>query len=131
MSGHGQNCASASLLKLGGQVTTSLDNSNDNAVYKIVLDKRGSLDVWADPNTTDIRKMELLDSSCAPIEAIHGGISKTTGKYAGLTVPSTDLFGAETVSTLGPGSYFVRVVAVPIDVFGETFTVHMRSTPQP
>jgi hypothetical protein len=125
---HARNCTSATTIELGGQATTAFTAAGDRAVYKVVLDKRGLLDVWVDPDSMDIWTMALLDSSCRPITAINGGTSVATGDYSQLTIPSTDLFGEEVVSTLGPDTYFVEINADRIDVFGEAFTIHTRFT---
>jgi len=77
----------------------------------------------------DIWTMQLLDSSCRPITAVNGGMSVVSGDYARLTIPSTDLFGEETVFTLGPDTYYVEINADRIDVFGDAFTIHAKFTP--
>jgi hypothetical protein len=123
---HGRDCASASRIDLGGEATTSFADNSDRAVYKVVLEQRGLLDVWADPDALDIWAMTLLDSSCRPIRAINGGVSAISGNYARLTVPSTDILDDKTVSTLGTGAYFIQINADPTEVFGETFTIHTR-----
>jgi hypothetical protein len=126
---HGRNCTSATPLAPGEQVTTAFSDTSDRAVYKVVLDRRGLLDVWTDPDTMDIWTMDLLDASCRPIKAVSGGMSVVTGDYARLTIPSTDLLNEEVVSTLGPDTYFIEIRADSIDVFGDVFTLHTRFTP--
>jgi len=119
---HGRDCATASLLPLGTEESTVLANASDRAVYRVVLERRGLLDVRANFANSDAN-VELLDSECSPIGAVGGGTSVITGKNMSVTIPSS-------LWTLGPGAYFVRfdnpsikAMSSPL-TFAAVFTAH-------
>jgi len=125
---HGQTCSTAIPVLLNAKVSVALAGTNDVAVYKIMLDRRGLIDVWDDPGNFDISTMDLLDSSCHPVPGVHAGLSVISGKYAKITVPSP-LNGTSGVWTLDPGTYFIRLNPDPLRVSGEVTAFETRFTP--
>jgi hypothetical protein len=111
---HGRDCATANPIQLGVEERTQLTNAKDRAVYRVVLEERGLLDVKANSDG-EAANAELLDSACNPIGIVSGGTSISTGEKALITTPST-------LWTLNPGVYFVRFDAAGTKGSGNPFT---------
>src|ERR1019366_8827884 len=117
---HGHDCATAKQVQPEAEEVVAFANASDRAVYRVVLDERGLLDVRADFGSPAAANVTLLDSSCSPIRPV-GSISVMTGTV--LTTPSN-------IWTLGPGTYFVRFEPVGAKLsgnsfsFGTNFTAH-------
>jgi hypothetical protein len=126
---HGHNCATATDIKVNHDEQVVLDDTSDFAVYRIVLDRRGLIDIWTDPGSFDIWGMDLLDAFCEPVPRVSGGISAITGRYSKITVPTFKITPAADVFTLDPGVYYIRMHPDPSRVFHDVFTVHNKFTP--
>lgn len=98
---HGRTCATAAQIQPGVWQQAALADANDRAVYRVVMDKRGLLDVRAYKPSADIGKVELLNSACEPMRMAGAGTSVVTGENSLLTTPSA-------LWTLAPGAYFIR-----------------------
>lgn len=109
-------------IRLGSAEQTAFDNAKDRAVYRVVLETRGLLDVLAIAGESNVGKVQLLDSSCSPIPAIGSGRSVVTGKDSLLTTTAG-------VWTLDPGGYFVRFEPSSSMVSGRLFSFEATLTP--
>jgi hypothetical protein len=126
----GRDCASAGQISLNSDVAATLFNTQDPAVYRMVLDQRGLLDIRIDPGAMDVWDMELLDSSCRPVAGVKAADSMVTREWSEITVPHEKMFSFETsMWTLPAGVFFVRITPNPVDVFQETFTFHTKFIP--
>jgi hypothetical protein len=126
---HGRDCATAREISPNSLNHGVLTDSTDIAVYRVVLDQRGLLDVWTDPGSFTVWDMELLDAWCVPVPHVTGGVSVVTGKYSKITVPA---FGTETddiVWTIPKGVYFIRMLPAPVLVNGQPFAFHVKFVP--
>jgi hypothetical protein len=110
---HGRDCGTATSIHLGAKVETAFSNSSDRAVYRIVLNTRGLIDVVMSDGDANVGNVELLDSSCQPLR-LAAGTSMITGRISELTIPSP-------IWTLGPGTYFVRLYPSATAVWGARF----------
>jgi hypothetical protein len=126
---HGRDCATAKEIPANSVNHGVLTDSTDIAVYRVVLDHRGLMEVWADPGSFTVWDMELLDSSCVPVPHVTAGISVITGKYAKITVPSLALEAVDMVWTLPKGVYFIRMHPAPVFVNGQPFVFHVKFIP--
>jgi hypothetical protein len=126
---HGHDCNSATEIALNTDIRSALADKTDFAVYRMVLEQRGLIDVWTDPGSFDVSGMDLLDSSCKAVPGVFPGTSVITGQYSKITVPSLNVNPAESVWTLDPGVYFIRLHPNPARVFRKPFTIHNRFTP--
>jgi hypothetical protein len=126
---HGHDCTTATQINLNQDEQAVLVDSNDFAVYRIVLDRRGLIDVWTDPGSFDVWGIDLLNALCEPVPSVSAGTSVITGGYSKITIPTFKVRPAEDVWTLGPGVYFIRLHPDPGRVFQDAFTVHNKFTP--
>jgi hypothetical protein len=110
---HGRDCNTATAIQFGAKVETAFSNSGDRAVYRVVLNARGLLDVMMSDGDAHVGDVELLDSSCQPLR-LGAGPSMITGRISKLSIPSP-------VWTLGPGTYFVRLSPSSRAVWGARF----------
>jgi hypothetical protein len=95
----------------------------------MVLDQRGLIDIWTDAASFDVWAIDLLDSSCKTIPGVSAGSSAVTGTYSKITVPSMNVMPGQSVWTLAPGAYFMRLHPDPARVSQVPFTVHSKFTP--
>ena len=126
---HGHDCATASRIGANAETRSLLSNSNDIAVYRVVIEQRGLFDVWTDPGSFDVWDMDLLDAKCEAVPGVSGGVSSLTGKYSKITVPSINPIRLESVWTMEPGTYFIRLHPAPVLAKGAPFIFHTRFTP--
>ena len=56
---HGRDCATATEAKLGAEVSTTFANAADRAVYRIVLDARGLIDVAVIAGEANVRQYRI------------------------------------------------------------------------
>ena len=126
---HGHDCATATQINLNQDERVLLTDSRDFAVYRIVLDRRGLIDIWTDPGSFDVWGMDLLNASCEPVPRVSGGTSAITGGYSKITVPTFKVRPGEDVFTLEPGVYYIRMHPDPGRVFQDAFTVHNKFIP--
>jgi hypothetical protein len=118
---HGQDCISAVQLPFGTERQTEFANRADRAVYRVVLDARGLIDIKADFGSLNAASVELLDSACTPVRAF-GGPAASIGMSSVLSVPNN-------IWTLAPGVYFVRFGPTSSTVFGSPFSFEATFTP--
>ncbi|PYS50689.1 MAG: hypothetical protein DMG13_20475 [Acidobacteria bacterium] len=121
---HGRTCATAMTISLNTEVRGSFAGTSDRAVYRIVLERRGLLDVWTEAGNLDLWNGQLLDSSCQEVPGVGPGDSVLGDGYMRITVPQMNLKPSESVWTLDPGIYFLRFEPDPVDVFGDPFIFH-------
>jgi len=126
---HGHDCATAKEISPNSLNHGVLTDSTDIAVYRVVLDHRGLIDVWTDPGSFSVWDMELLDASCVPVPHVAGGVSLVTGKYSKIAVPTVGIESDDTVWTIPKGVYFIRMHPAPVLVNGEPFAFHVKFTP--
>jgi len=126
---HGGDCATATTVELNTEGRGSFAGTDDRAVYRIVLPRRGLLDVWTEPGNLDLSDVQLLDSSCNEVPGVGPGDSVVGNGYMRITVPHLNLKPAESVWTLDPGVYFLRFIPDPVDVFGDPFVFHTNYIP--
>jgi hypothetical protein len=117
---HGRDCATATDAKLGTELKTTFANAADRAVYRIVLDARGLLDVALVAGESNVGNTELLDSSCVPVQ-LAAGVSLISGKVSALTIPSP-------LWTLSPAVYFVKFHPVSAVKPGSSFNFTITFT---
>jgi hypothetical protein len=126
----GKDCATARDISLNSDVTATLANTTDNAVYRMSLKQRGLLDVWIDGGALDMWGMELLDSSCRRIPSVIADESLVTHRWAEITVPHKGMVSSDTsIWTLAAGVYFVRIRPNPFGVFQTQLTFHTKFIP--
>jgi hypothetical protein len=126
----GKDCATARDISLNSDVTVTLPNTTDYAVYRMSLKQRGLLDVWIDGGTLDMWGMELLDSSCRRIPNVIADESLVTHRWAEITVPHKGMVSSDaSIWTLAAGVYFVRIRPNPFGVFQARFTFHTKFIP--
>jgi hypothetical protein len=123
---HGHDCVTASQINSNGNTRAVLFDRTDFAVYRMVLDQRGLIDVWTDPGDFSVWDVDLLDSSCRLIPNVHGGKSVMTGQYSKITVPSLNIQPIDNVWTLPAGVYFLRLHPDPVLKGGEPFIFHTK-----
>ena len=126
---HGHDCATAKQILPNSLNHGVLTDSTDIAVYRLVLDHSGLIDVWTDPGSFTVWDMELLDSSCVVVPHVAGGVSVITGKYSTITVPTFGIGPDDTMWTLPKGVYFIRMYPAPMLTNGEPFIFHVKFTP--
>jgi hypothetical protein len=126
---HGRDCATAPTIELNAQAGGTFADTDDRVVYRIVLERRGLLDVWTEAGNLDLWDAELLDSSCNKVAGVGAGNSVVRNKYIRITVPHVNLKPEENVWTLDPGVYFLRFRPDPVDVFGDPFVFHTSFIP--
>ena len=111
----GRDCASASRIDTGVLQRGYLSGPADQAVYRVVLDQRSLMDVTVESGNLELRRVELLDSSCTPLQLRGSG---------------NILFSVPTpLWTLAPGVYFIRFAGVPAPLLGLPFTFQVNLTP--
>jgi hypothetical protein len=125
---HGGTCATATPIALNSSVRAALNDPTDIAVYRLILGQRGVMDVWTDPGSFTVWDFDLLNATCEPVASVFAGTSIITGHYAKITVPSVNIPPMESVWTLGPGTYFIRLHPAPVLVQGEPFMFHTKFT---
>jgi len=59
---HGRDCATAATIELNTEAGGTFADTEDRIVYRIVLERRGLLDVWTEAGNLDLWDAELLDS---------------------------------------------------------------------
>src|SRR5690348_10385865 len=123
---HGHDCTTAKEISPNSVNHGVLTDSYDIAVYRVVLDRRGLIDVWTDPGSFTVWDMELLDASCIPVPHVNGAVSVVTGKYSKITVPAIGIEPEDTVWTLPKGVYFIRMYPAPVLFNGEPFIFHVK-----
>jgi hypothetical protein len=123
---HGHDCATASPIAANSDTRAVLFDSTDFAVYRMVLDQRGLIDVWTDPGTFSVWDVDLLDSSCQVIQGVQPGKSLITGEYSKISVPSFNIKPLDNVWTLPAGVYFIRLHPDPVLQGGEPFVFHTK-----
>src|SRR6267143_29454 len=126
---HGHDCATATTIALNTAGRGEFSDTGDRAVYRIVLERRGLLDVWTEAGNLDLWKTELLDASCNEISGIGAGDSVVGNGYVRIAVPNIDLIPSKNVWTLNSGTYFLRFVPDAVDVFGDPFIFHTSYIP--
>jgi hypothetical protein len=123
---HSHNCATATEIGVNSDTRAALFDSTDFAVYRMVLDRRGLIDVWTDPGSFSVWDVDLLDSSCQLIPDVQAGKSFITGEYSKITVPSFNIKPIDNVWTLPAGVYFIRLHPDPVLKGGEPFVFHTK-----
>lgn len=126
---HGRDCATAATIELNTETGGTFADTDDRAVYRIVLDRRGLLDVWTEAGNFDLWDVKLLDSSCNEVPGVGAGDSVVGNRYMRITVPHLNLKPEESVWTLAAGIYFLRFIPDPVDVFGDPFIFHTSFIP--
>jgi hypothetical protein len=126
---HGRDCATAATIELNTEAGGTFADTEDRIVYRIVLERRGLLDVWTEAGNLDLWDAELLDSSCNKVAGVGPGNSVVRNRYMRITVPHVNLKPEENVWTLDAGVYFLRFSPDPVDVFGDPFVFHTSFTP--
>jgi len=126
---HGHDCATANSVLPDSVNHAVLADTTDIAVYRIVLDHSGLIDVWTDPGSFTVWDMELLDSSCIPVPHVAGAVSAISGKYSKITVPRFGIEPDYTIWTLSKGIYFIRMHPAPVLTNGEPFVFHVKVIP--
>ena len=111
----GRDCATALTVQPGVLQNGVLAGPGDRAVYRLVLEKRSILNVTADFGNIEVRHVELLDSTCNPIQFRGFGNSV-------ISIPSP-------LWTLAPGVYFIRFAGTPSPLLGLPFTFEVNVTP--
>jgi len=126
---HGRNCATATTLELNTEGSGTFADTSDRAVCRIVLQRRGFLDVWTEAGNFDLRDVQLLDSSCKEVPGVGAGDSVVRSGYMLVTVPHMNFKPEDSVWTLDAGVYFLRFIPDPVDVFGDPFVFHTNFVP--
>jgi hypothetical protein len=126
---HGYDCATATTIELNTEGRGAFADTDDRVVYRIVLERRGLLDVWTDAGNLDLWNAQLLDSSCNEVPGVGPGDSVVGNGYMRITVPHLNLKREESVWTLDAGIYFLRFIPDPVDVFGDPFVFHTNFIP--
>jgi len=123
---HGHDCSTASLIALDSDTRAVLYDSTDFAVYRLVLQERGLIDVWTDPGNFSVWDIELLDSSCEAVDGVGPGTSIIMGGYSKITIPSFNIMPKQSVWTLPAGVYYMRLHPDPVLKGGEPFIFHTK-----
>jgi hypothetical protein len=123
---HGHDCSTATDIALNSQTQVLLFDNTDFAVYRLVLDQRGLIDVWTDPGSFSVWDIDLLDATCRIVPGIFPATSLTTGQYSKITVPSLNILPGENVWTLPTGVYLIRLHPDPVLKQGDPFLVHVK-----
>src|SRR5437870_3733270 len=84
---HGHDCATATTVELNTEARGVFADTADRAVYRIVLERRGLLDVWTEAGDLDLWNVQLLDSSCNEVPGVGPGDSVVGNGYMRITVP--------------------------------------------
>jgi hypothetical protein len=123
---HGHDCLAAAEIGVNSDTRAVLFDSRDFALYRMVLDRRGLIDMWTDPGSFSVWDVDLLDSSCQLIPNVHAGKSFITRGYSKITVPSFNIKPIDTVWTLPAAVYFIRLNPDPVLKGGEPFVFHTK-----
>lgn len=126
---HGHDCSTAIDIGLNSETRVLLSDNTDFAVYRLVLEQRGLLDVRTDPGSFSVWDIDLLDAACRIVPGIFPATSLTTGRFSEITVPSLNNKPEENVWTLSSGVYFIRLHPDPVLKHGDPFLVHVRFVP--
>lgn len=124
---HGHDCLTAGQIPVNGDTRAVLFNSSDSAVYRLVLDERGLLNVWTDPGSFSVWDVDLLDSSCELVPGVLPGTSViSAGQYSKISIPSLNIKPNDSVWTLPAGVYYIRLHPDPVLKGGEPFVFHTK-----
>jgi hypothetical protein len=123
----GTDCATATPVALNTEGHGAFADVNDRVVYRIVLERRGLLDVSTEAGNLDLWNVQLLDSSCNAVAGARPGESVISNGYMRITVPSINLDPSQSLWTLDSGTYFLRLSLIRL-TFSESRSSFARIT---